>query len=164
MDNVPDDVGQQMNFMRICCDLSKTDLSEFFERWGMLAVTSGIATDHSSIQNVVNYTKSFNITKEDVDEFKNYASKYAKPDVNIWYIHDECLEAFKNKAIIEKGNLVIDEKNFETDTNNAVVYEVYDGNKLIFITPVSKFTIPDNCINPTVHAVSAVGEPVKLSD
>jgi hypothetical protein len=61
---IPGDAQQQLNFTRICCDVTKTDLSEFFERWDMLTVTSGSATDHSSIQNVVNYTRNFNITAE----------------------------------------------------------------------------------------------------
>ena len=162
LDNVPTDDRQQLNFMRICCDVSKTDLSEFFERWGMLAVTSGTATDHSSIQNVVNYTRSFSITKEDVAGFKKYASKYAKPNANIWYIHDECINAFKNKAAIAKGKVIINGKACETDTKNAVAYEVYDGNKLIFVTSKSKFEIPDNCKEPVIYAVPAIGNAVRI--
>jgi len=162
MNQTLDDVQQQLNFMRICCDVSKTDLSEFFERWGMLAVTSGEAIDHSSIQNKVNYTKSFKITKEDIAEFKKQVSKYPKPEANIWYIHDECVDAFKNKAPVEKGNLVVDGANYETDTKNAVVFEVYDGDKPVFITPKSKFKIPDNCKNPVVYAAPAVGKHIAL--
>ena len=163
LDNVPDDARQQLNFMRICCDVSKTDLSEFFERWGMLAVTSGTATDHSSIQNRVNYTRNFSITKEDVAELKKHASRYKKPDACIWYIHDECVEAFKNKAAIGKGKLAVNGVNYETDAKNAVVYEVYDGDKLIFITPGSKFKIPNDCKNPVVYAIPSIGKPVKIT-
>ncbi len=162
LDRIPGDAQQQLNFMRICCDVSKTDLSEFFERWGMLAVTSGTATDHSSIQNRVNYRRSFSITEKQVEEFKKQVSGYAKPDACIWYIHDECVETFKNKPGIKKGKMIVTGTNYETDTKNAVAYEVYDGNKLVFITPVSKFKIPGNINSPVVYAVPSVGSPVKM--
>ncbi|MDR2036476.1 MAG: M60 family metallopeptidase [Bacteroidales bacterium] len=162
LDHVPNDAQQQLNFMRICCDVSKTDLSEFFERWGMLAVTSGTATDHSSIQNRVNYTRSFTITQKEVEEFKKYASRYAKPDARIWYIHDECVEAYKNNAAIEKGKVTVNGANYATDTKNAVAYEVYDGDKLVFITPASEFKLPDGIKNPVIYAVPAIGKTVKI--
>ncbi len=163
LDRVPDDARQQLNFMRICCDVSKTDLSEFFERWGMLTVTSGTATDHSSIQNRVNYTKNFKITKDDVDGFKKYVSKYTKPDANIWYIHDECVGTFKDKTSVEKGKVMVNGANYDTDTKNAVAYEVYEGDKLVFVTPKSKFKIPENCKSPAVYAVPAMGKSVKIN-
>ena len=162
LDTVPDDARQQLNFMRICCDVSKTDLSEFFERWGMLAVTASTATDHSSIPNVVNYQKDFNITERDVAEFKKYASKYPKPNANIWYIHDDCVDAFVNETSITKGNMVINGENYDTNTKNAVVYKIYDEDKLVFITPQSEFKIPHNCKTPIIYAVPAVGKPIKL--
>ena len=159
---VPDDGQQQLNFMRICCDVSKTDLSEFFERWGMLVATAGTATDHSSVQNRVYYKKEFNITKEEVDALKRYASKYPKPDAHIWYIHDECVAMFKNNADVEKGNMTVAGVSYEVDAKNAVVYEVYDGDELVFVTPVSKFKIPVSCKNPVIYAVSATGKSIKM--
>ena len=163
MDNLPNDAQQQLNFMRICCDVSNTDLSEFFEKWGMLSVTFGEATDHSSIQNVVNYTKDFIITKKDVDEFKKYVSKYSKPDAFIWYIHDECVDVFKNNAEIEKSEMTVVDAEYQTNTKGVVVFEIYDGDKIVLITPSSNFKIPDDCKNPLVFAVPAVGKRVKLN-
>ena len=159
---VPDDGQQQLNFMRICCDVSKTDLSEFFERWGMLVATAGTATDHSSVQNRVYYKKEFNITKEEVEALKRYSSKYAKPDASIWYIHDECVEMFRNKADVEKGTVTVDGEIYEITAKNAVVYEIYDGDTLVFVTPVSKFKIPVSCKNPVIYAVSATGKSIKM--
>jgi len=160
--DVPGDDRQQINFMRICCDVSKTDLSEFFQRWGMLAVTSGKATDHSSIQNKVNYTQNFNISENDVADLTNYASKYEKPDAALWYIHDECIDEFKNKSEVEKGQAWIGENYFETNTKHAVAFEVYDDNKLLFISPFSRFKIPVTCKNPVIYAISSTGKSVKI--
>ncbi len=143
--DVPAPAQQQLNFMHICCEVTQTDLSEFFERWGMLAVISGEAVDHSSIQNVVNYTQEFILTQEDIDTFKEQVARFPKPEENLWYIHDECIDAFRG------------------DTKNVVVYEIYDGDKLILVTPVSDFTIPETCKSPVVYAVPAVGKPIKVN-
>ena len=59
--------------------------------------------------------------------------------------------------------IIIGNVEYQTNTKNAVVYEIYDGEKLIFITPSSNFKIPDDCKKPVIYAVSATGKSVKLN-
>lgn len=72
-----DSIRNQFEFIKICCDVSELDLTDFFEKWGFFWVGELTVKDYRTY----NYT----ITQEMVDETKAYiASKnYEKPDEDI---------------------------------------------------------------------------------
>lgn len=155
------DSEAQLQFMKICCDAAKTDFTDFFEKWGLLAVIDENVSDHSSIPNQVYGRKDFTITQQQVNDLKKYAGKYKKPDVNIHYIHDECISTFKNNAKIKQGTF---EKSNDTiqmiDWENVIVYEIYDNGKLVLVTPFSSFKIPAGSSNVTINAIPIKGKPI----
>lgn len=157
------DAEAQLQFMKICCMVAETDFTEFFEKWGLLAVIDENVADHSSIQNVVNYSKSFVITQKDVNEVKEFARQYTKPAANMHYIHDGSIELFKSseKIVAGKSEKVDNHVNL-LGWKNVVAYEVYDGEKLIFITPFSSFDLPDAIGGLKIYAVPAKGESVAV--
>ena len=60
-----------LEFCRLACVVSKTDLTEFFQRWGFFYVGE---------VDVVDYGKYiYNITKEDVDKVKKAIASYKFP-------------------------------------------------------------------------------------
>lgn len=155
------DAEAQLQFMKICCDAAKTDFTDFFEKWGLLTVIDENVSDHSSIPNQVYGRKDFTITKKDIDALKKHAGKYKKPDVNMHYLHDECIAAFKNAGKIKKGAVEKDGNQIRlSGWENVAVYEVYDNGKLVFVTPFASFKLPDNISKPVIRAVPAKGESV----
>ncbi|MCC8144979.1 MAG: M60 family metallopeptidase [Bacteroidales bacterium] len=162
---IPETDGEaQVQFMKICCDAAKTDFTDFFIKWGMLLPIGETLTDHSSIQNQVYSRKSFTITQQQVDDLIKYAQKYKKPEDNVHYIHDtseECVKAFIREANIKEGEIIKNNKNVDmTGWENVIVFEVYDGDKLVFVTPSSSFQLPENIKEPIIYAVPAKGKPV----
>lgn len=147
----------QMQFMKICCDIAKTDLTDFFEKWGMLRAANGRVPDLSSIRGEVYGRADFVITPQQIDNLKQHASQYPKPDMNLHYIHDLCVDTFKANQAVKQGTTHINGKQVEmTGWENVAVYEVYDQDKLLFITPFSNFELPEGLTNPTIKAVGAL--------
>ena len=77
----------QLNFIKICCDVSKTDLTEFFDAWGMLSPIDVTINDYS--------TEQMKITQAQIDELKSYAGKYPAPAHKIQNIKDNTLDQFR---------------------------------------------------------------------
>ena len=75
-------IKNQFEFVKICCDVGKLDLTDFFDKWGFLWV--GEITVHD-------YRKyNYKITQEMVDETKSYIAKknYKKPTRDITLVED----------------------------------------------------------------------------
>lgn len=68
-----DTIKYQFDFIKACCTVTKTDLTDFFEKWGFFWIGEMDINDYGKYH--------FNITKEMVDETKKWiASKnYRKP-------------------------------------------------------------------------------------
>jgi hypothetical protein len=68
-----DSIRNQFEFVKICCDVGKLDLTEFFEKWGFFWVGELSVDDYGKFR--------FNITQEMVDETKSHiaARKFPKP-------------------------------------------------------------------------------------
>lgn len=80
----------QLNFVRMACESSELDLTDFFDAWGFF-----IPVD---IPELDDYGKRrFTITQEQVNELKAEiaAKKYPKPKHNIYDIRDSNLSNFK---------------------------------------------------------------------
>jgi hypothetical protein len=77
-----DSIRNQFEFVKLCCDVGKLDLTDFFEKWGFFWVGELTVDDYGSHQ--------FNITREMVDETKAYiASKnYPKPATDLTLIEE----------------------------------------------------------------------------
>jgi hypothetical protein len=75
-----DAIRNQFEFVKICCDVSKLDLTEFFDKWGFFWVGQLTVDDYGKYD--------YNITQETVDETKSYIAKkkYKKPSADLTLI------------------------------------------------------------------------------
>lgn len=70
------------DFIKIATDISKLDLTEFFEKWGFFYVGTITISDYG--------TYTYNITQAEVDEVKKYIAdkKYPKPTEDLTKLED----------------------------------------------------------------------------
>lgn len=76
------DYLNMLEFCRLACEVSKTDLTEFFERWGFFYVGEIQVNDYAFYR--------YNVTKEDVMSVKNAIAdmNLPKPKVDITLLKD----------------------------------------------------------------------------
>lgn len=146
------DNGQaQLEFVFAASKAAKTNLLDFFEKWGFLTPVDTLITDYG--------TERLLVTQAQVDQIRRRveALGYPEPEQPIHYISDNTVELFKKReAIIESANpkhsirvnddIKVDDP--ETgyvvshtvvgfhfrEWKNVVAYEVYDpAGKLIFV-------------------------------
>ena len=86
--DIPEEYGaRQLNFVKVCCDIAKEDLTDFFEKWGFFTICDEIIDDYGN--------KRLTITEEMVNAVKEHASQYPKPSKqNIWFISNYNLQKF----------------------------------------------------------------------
>ncbi len=77
-----DSIKNQFEFVKICCDVAKLDLTDFFEKWGFFWVGELTVNDYHKYR--------FTITQQMVDETKSYIAQkqYPKPPMDITTIED----------------------------------------------------------------------------
>jgi len=77
-----DSIRNQFDFVKVCCDVAKLDLTDFFEKWGFFRTGEFTVRDYR--------TYHFNVTTQLVEETKSYIAKkgYAKPNTDITLIED----------------------------------------------------------------------------
>ncbi|MAF21673.1 MAG: peptidase M60 [Roseibacillus sp.] len=77
-----DSIRNQFQFVRICCDVGKVDLTEFFEHWGFFR------TGEIKVKDYRNY--HFVVTPEMVDETRSYIARknYKKPAEDLTRLRD----------------------------------------------------------------------------
>jgi hypothetical protein len=77
-----DSIGNQFEFVKICCDVAKLDLTDFFDKWGFFWVGQLTVDDYRKYR--------FTITREMVDDAKAYIAKqgYKKPGEDITLVED----------------------------------------------------------------------------
>lgn len=75
-------INYQFDFIKICCDVTKSDLADFFEKWGFFW------TGNIKLEDYASY--NFDITPEMVAQTKEYISSkgYAKPSVDLTQISE----------------------------------------------------------------------------
>lgn len=75
-------INNMYEFIKVSCDLLKTDLTDFFEAWGFFVTGTFEVNDYANYK--------FNVTPEMVEEAKRYiASKnYPKPEKDITRLTD----------------------------------------------------------------------------
>ena len=86
--DIPEDYGaRQLNFVKVCCDVAKEDLTEFFEKWGFFTLCDEVIDDYGN--------KRLVITEEMVQQIKDHAAQYPKPvKKNIWFISNYNMQKF----------------------------------------------------------------------
>jgi hypothetical protein len=77
-----DSIRNQLEFAKICCDVGKLDLTDFFEKWGFFWVGDLKVNDYGDF--------AFTITAKMVEEVRSYIAqkKYAKPAEDISLIRE----------------------------------------------------------------------------
>jgi hypothetical protein len=77
-----DSIRNQFEFVKICCDVSETDLTDFFDKWGFFWVGEITVNDYRRYH--------FKITQQMVDDTKSYMAdkKYKEPAEDITLIED----------------------------------------------------------------------------
>lgn len=75
-------INNMYEFIKVSCDLLKTDLIDFFEKWGFFVTGTFDIRDYSNYK--------FEITPEMVDDVKRYVAekKYKKPNYDIARLTD----------------------------------------------------------------------------
>ncbi|MGL5682250.1 MAG: M60 family metallopeptidase [Marinifilaceae bacterium] len=148
-------ISLQLNFAELCCELTKIDLSDFFEFYGFFKPIEKRA-DNSS----------YSIKDWQIEDAKN---RIAAMNLNascpaIQYITENNIDMFKNRKAVEVGTAVL-LGNTLTMSNyrNVVAYEVYDSNKLIQIATSDKFDLVSIGESVVVKAVSADGVKVNVT-
>lgn len=157
--NQPTDGKSQLEFVRKVCDISRLNLLPFFEKWGFLTPVDITLEDYE--------TGNFKVTQTEVDALKAEISSrgYETPTIPFWYITDNTVEVFKQTPAIQKGTAaksgsVYSMKNW----TGVVAYEVYTKEKLVFVSPMSRFTLIDTIPDEStkVFAVGADGSKVEV--
>lgn len=110
----------QLNFVKMCCDLAKTDFTDFFSAWGFLTPIDKMVNDYS--------TQLLKCTEEDITAVKEYirAKGYQKP-LAIEFLRDDNIALYKNSlpVVANVVTLLVDGKIIQTGCANVVAYELY---------------------------------------
>lgn len=169
----------QLDFVYNCCVASRTNLLDFFEKWGFLTPINKTIEDYA--------TRNLTITATMADELraKVNALGYPKPDVALEYISDNTVDLYKNKAqVIAGSNATHSAKAFTAgkisyngeaitikNWKNVVTYEVKDADgNTIFIcsgetvpSSTHTFTLPVNWKEGfKLYAVSSTGNRTEV--
>ena len=132
--DLPKNDGEaQLEFIKQACEVTKTDLTDFFTYSGMLRPVNKWVDDYTCAQLI--------ITKEDIAELKKQVSKYKKPATPVMhYITANSILYYKNKLPVKgkfnTGVIQNDDKSFtvlHSAWKNVVAFETYQGNKIIKI-------------------------------
>lgn len=134
--NQPTPGTQQLEFVKMMCDITQADLTDFFKRWGYLSSFNGEIDDYGKSQVVIDQSQ---IDKTIAAiKVKNYLPLTEK----IEYISDSNWEIFRDRLPVRQGTAV---KSGKTITmigwQNVVAYEVYDGGTLVFVSNKASFNL-----------------------
>ncbi len=157
----PDQNGagnQQTEFVWNCCQQAERDLTDFFEKWGFLTPVDTLIGDYG--------TARMTVTEERIQEIKDLASRYPKPDAAFEYITDANVELFKQMAPVSAGTAQVSGTSVEiTGGSNAVAYEACNAEgKLIRVSTETSFTLPEEWQDGfRLYAVGANGEKAEIT-
>lgn len=157
---------QQTEFVYICSQIAKMDLTDFFSKWGFLTPVETTIDDYGS--------KQIKVTQARIDEIKQRIASlnYPKPNVALEYITDNNWKLYKDIQPVIEGQSVRSGNTLKmTDWKNVVAYEVTNKEgKKIFIS--EGILLPDTTASFTintdweegfkVYAVSASGERTEV--
>lgn len=150
---------QQLEFVKNMSEITKTDLTGFFQKWGYLTPVDMEIDDYGK--------ERIKITQKQVDDLvgeiksKGYSELKDKAE----YICDSNWEIFKNKLPVSAGTAV---KSGATLTmsnwKNVVAYEAYEDDNLIFVSNRSSFKLDNSATEKTkVYAIAYDGHKTEVN-
>lgn len=152
---------QQLDFVRKVCEVAQLDLTDFFEKMGFLRPINRQITDYSKAQ--------VTITQGQIDALKNEIKTrgYSTPAESVEYITDSSWQVYKNQqTIISGGKATISGTTITIPTNwqNAVAFEVYENDKLIFVSDKHTLQLNKNVDSSTmkIYAIAYNGTKVQV--
>ena len=174
----------QIKFMKAACKIANEDLTEFFEMWGFLEPVNKVTYSQYG-------TWTYNVTQTMVDEAKAYMAQFSKKAAPFYYLEDrkygdvglgvddytsrdddpgnvgyytqfegEGQKITKTITYTRSGQKITIK-----DGEEAVAFELYKDNKLIYFSTKFEFTVPEEIAlddNVKVCAVQANGERFEL--
>ncbi len=145
----------QLEFTKICCNVAKLDLTDFFLKWGLLSAVDYTFDDYGERRFLITESQA----QQTIDAIK--AMNYPKPSHALEYITDLSVATFKTNGAIQKGSVSKTGLQLSfTNWKNVVAFEVYNNSELVFISPASSFTSKSPFTQ--VYAVAANGTKVKV--
>jgi len=123
--------AQQLEFVYICSKVAKTNLLDFFEKWGFLTPIDREINDYGTGRLIV--------TEKDINALKARVNAlgYPEPDVALEYITDHTVKYYQNPASVVMGTASIaKQENILTLSGwqNVVAVEVKDAaDKLVYV-------------------------------
>lgn len=146
----PDPGAQQLEFVKIACDIAQTDLTDFFGKWGYLSPFDSEIDDYGKVRFLIEQSR----IDKTIAAVK--AKNYPAPGEKIEYISDSNRQIFKNRLPVRQGTAVKSGKTITmTGWQNVVAYEVYDGDTPVFVSNKASFSL-DTEAGPDIK-VLAVG-------
>jgi hypothetical protein len=123
--NYPDcgtmsDEEAMCRFCELVSDVTKTDMTEFFERWGFLDPIEGMWFNDYGKRQVW-------MTAERINKAREHMAQYPKPEQPIWFITEKNIELFKNVTPVKQGTVAINKAKDTyrfSDWENCVAYVI----------------------------------------
>lgn len=150
--------GQQLEFTKIMCDVTGRDLTRFFRLWGFYSPFDDEVDDYGK--------KRITITQTQIDrtiaDIK--AKGYPEVDEKIEYICDANWEVFKNRLQVQAGTATKSGSSITmTGWKNVVAYEVYEGDKMMFVSNRASFNVDSAVTNAIkVYAIAYDGTKTEV--
>ena len=165
----------QMLFAKTACKVTNEDLTDFFEMWGFFVPVDNKRLDDYGIQN-------YNVTQTMIDEAKAYMASFPKKAAPFQYLEDRrkgekgyngnpgdvgYYTQFKDNQKITKT--VTHTRSGQSisikDGDEAVAFELYKDNKLVYFSTKFNFTVPseiqvDDAV--VIKAVQADGVRIEV--
>lgn len=157
--DLPTPGEQQLEFIKTVSNITKTDMTDFFAKWGYLSVFNGELDDYGTGQFVVTQSM-IDKTIENV-KAKNYPAVTDKLE----YICDSNWEIFRDKKSVEKGTATVSGTSVEMKNwKNVVAYEVYEGDRLVFASNYPSFTLNSGVSSNTkIYALAYDGTKTEVN-
>ena len=148
----------QIDFVRIASEISQTDLTEFFEKWGYLTPVDMDVDDYG--------VSRLTVTQESIEQIKNEIKKYPKPSKKIEYINDRNLAVYKTPNELTPGSYTRNQNTITvTGSSNVAAFEVYnsDTGALLQISIIPNFNLGTLPPNISIYAIGTTGEKKEVS-
>lgn len=141
-----------LKFAKKCCDITQTDLSEFFESYGFFVPVEDFFVDDYA-------TYFVTTTQNEINEAKAYMKKYKKKAGNIMFINDF---AVQNPADANnKFRIIPDASSLKSprsnDANQAFGYQVNTGNYLLY-NQTTDYQVTDDYYTATSTRITFKGK------
>ena len=148
----------QLEFVKMMSDITKTDLIDFFTKWGYLSVFDDQMDDYGVGQ--------FKVTQSQIEDVVAYVKGKNYPQVTevLEYICDDNWEIFRDKKDVQKGTATVSGTSVKmSNWKNVVAYEVYESDNLVFASNRASFTLNSSAgANTKIYALAYDGTKIEV--